>query len=154
MINRYISLLHLSIDKSYKLWLRKQLWLYSVFCYTSRYKLGRRNLGRHNLTPMQMRSRCSIASLRLVNPYPTRQNYQTIFHLLSVLYNYTTVSKILEIQITLISEAQGAKDPVVVEVHYPLLLRFQIFDLHRLCCISNELSILELHKGIFCLKSQ
>jgi len=125
-----------------------------VYFVISRYKLGRRNLGRHNLTPMRMRSRCSIASLRLVNPYPTRQNYQTNFHLLSVLYNYTTVSKILEIQITLISEAQGAKDPVVVEVHYSLLLRFQIFVLHRLCCIWNELSNLELHKGIFCLKSQ
>ena len=39
----------------------------------------------------------------------------------------TTVSKILEIQITLISEARGAKDAVVVEVHYSLL--FKISDL-------------------------
>ena len=62
----------------------------------------------------------------------------------SVVHN-STVSKMLEIEITLISTARRAKDAIVVKVHYSLLLRFQIFIFHSLCCLSNWLCIVELH---------
>ena len=53
-----------------------------------------------------------------------------------------------------VMKARGVIDAVVVEVHYSSLLRFEIFILHRQCCVWNGLSIVEVHKGIFCLKSQ
>ena len=48
---------------------------------------------------------------------------------------------------------RGAKDAVAVEGHYSSLLRCQIFILHRLCCLWNWIPILELYKGIFCLRA-
>ena len=167
-----------------------------------------------------MRSRCSIPSQCLGNPYPTRQNENLnpglvasimnvnshpnrdpnlvntdafkVFDSFSVfgkpisnqtklsdnfpfgfsvnrsswwapgVIHNTTVSKIKkkkkEIQITFISdEGSGGEIKDAVELlskSYSSLLWFQIFILHRLCCLWNRLSILDIHKGIFCLKSQ
>ena len=53
-------------------------------------------------------------------------------------------------------KAQGAKDAVVVEV--PLFVAFKIPDLHSSPLVLRiewtSVSIVEVHKGIFCLKSQ
>ena len=61
-------------------------------------------------------------------------SYQRIFPFgFNVLHN-STLGKILEIQLTLISDRRAI---VVVEVHYSSLLRFQIFIFHRQSYLSN-----------------
>ena len=73
-----------------------------------------------------------------------------IFHLVSVFYiTAHLVNIILEMQLTLIS-ARRATDCC----RSPLLVAFEIpgVGFHRLRSLSNWLSIIELHKGIFCLR--
>ena len=69
--------------------------------------------------------------------------------------NNTTVSKILEIQMTLISD-EGSSGDRCRCCRSPSFVAFKIPDLHSSppVLLWNGLSILELHKAIFCLKCQ
>ena len=98
-----------------------------------------------------MRSRCSTDSLSVFGKNATRQNYQAICHLVSFLYITPQLAKYKKYRLLwYLIWAWDGRDAVAVEVHYSSLLRLQIFILSCLRCLWNGLSILELHKGIFC----
>ena len=79
-----------------------------------------------------------------------RDNVDNLPFGFSVIHN-TTVSKILEIQITLIFD-EGSRGERCNCCRSPLFVAFKIPDLHS----SPPVFLMEwtFHKGIFCLKSQ
>ena len=92
--------------------------------------MGSRAAGGYSaIAPTRMRSRCSIPSQCLVNPYPTRQNYRTIYHLVPVLYITPLLAKYKEYRLLrYLMKAWGGERCSCCRT--PFFVAFKIPDLH------------------------